>query len=157
MKTICIESPLGVGTPEFERNLRYLAWCVRDCFDRGEAPFASHGLGPCAYAEDPTSRAVGLAVAAKFRETCDVTAYYVDRGWSSGMRAHINERVIPCLSKALGEEERQLPEEYWKEFLRGEWPPGATVRWVPTAICKAHEERERAAESDGYYAQELGE
>jgi hypothetical protein len=41
MKKVLIESPYA---GDVERNEKYARACMRDCFERGEAPFASHLL-----------------------------------------------------------------------------------------------------------------
>lgn len=85
MKLVIIESPYA---GDVERNLRYLRACMADCFRRGEAPFASHGL----YTQpgvlddaDPEHRAVGIAAGLCWAERADLTAVYVDLGVSAGM------------------------------------------------------------------------
>ena len=125
---VVIESPFN-GTPEERaRNLRYLAWCLKDSLDRGEAPFASHGLYPTAYPEDPEHRAAGIAAGLAVRNLIGFSVFYANLGFSDGMKhafksALSTERTIKV---------RLLPPEFRAAFDRGEWPPSATVRWVPT-------------------------
>lgn len=127
MKRIAIESPFN-GTPaERARNMRYLAWCIKRCLDSGCSPYASHGLGPCAYPEDPEHRALGLAAGAAFVAVCDESWFFADLGWSPGMVtaqkiAQETGRVWHIIGLRIAD---------WEAFQRGEWPPGATMRWVP--------------------------
>ena len=118
MKTIAIESPYSGN---IARNVRYLAWCVRYVYDCGHAASAGHGLGPCAQSEEPLHRAHGLAADARFREICDETWYFADLGWSAGM---MHPRPKEWYIKLL-------PRKLFLAFERGEWPPGATLQWVP--------------------------
>lgn len=89
MRRVFIESPYAGNTAE---NERYLRAAMRDCLDRGEAPFASHGL----YTQDgvlddgvPSERAAGMAAGSLWRECADVVAVYEDMGISNGMREGI--------------------------------------------------------------------
>ena len=87
-----IESPYA---GEVEENLKYLRACMAHSFSRDEVPFASHGL----YTQpgvlddtDPAQRLKGMR--AGFRIASALLAsgepvtwcFYVDRGWSNGMR-----------------------------------------------------------------------
>ena len=96
MKRVVIESPfMGKGDSDTERaaneaeNLRYLRACMADCFARGEAPFASHGLytQPGVLRDDvPTERDLGIRAGFVWRDVADMTVIYTDRGFSYGMR-----------------------------------------------------------------------
>ena len=87
MKLVIIESPYA---GDIEGNTAYARAAVRDSLQRGEAPIASHLLypQPGILREDVTSeRAWGIAAGLAWRHVSDLTAFYTDRGWSSGMKA----------------------------------------------------------------------
>lgn len=79
---------------EYRRHLRhkaYLRACLRDSIFRGEVPFASHGLYPGALDDtDPFERKLGIDAGFKIGEVLAKAgahrAFYVDHGWSKGMR-----------------------------------------------------------------------
>lgn len=86
---VIIESPFA---GERERNLRYLARCLRDSILRGEAPFASHGLYTmpgCLNDRIPEERALGMSVAEAFLPVASLVAVYEDHGISAGMAAGV--------------------------------------------------------------------
>lgn len=81
---------LLIRAGELARNARYLAAALRDCVLRGESPYASHGLLtlPGVLRDDvPEERARGIAAGFAWREAAHASVFYVDLGWSSGMRA----------------------------------------------------------------------
>ena len=89
MILVVVESPYAGNV---ERNLRYLRACMADCFRRGEAPFASHGL----YTQDgvlddtkPEERALGMWAGFYWGDKADCTVVYEDLGVSRGMTAGI--------------------------------------------------------------------
>lgn len=86
MRLVIIESPFA---GDVERNLRYVRACMRDCIRRGEAPFASHAL----YTQpgvlddrDPGQRNLGIATGWEWMRRADCVVFYLDLGWSNGMR-----------------------------------------------------------------------
>jgi hypothetical protein len=105
---VSVESPCRGRVPEWVRwawlaslwerfdrwrNMRYACACVRDSLARGESPYASHvlfdrrGLLDDA---DPNERCSGMTCGLAWSSRASVFAFYVDRGWSSGMaRAHL--------------------------------------------------------------------
>lgn len=93
MKLVIVESPYG---SEFEAvveaNIKYARACMADCLRRGEAPFASHLL----YTQPgvlkdliPEERTLGTAAGLAWGMKADITAVYVDRGMSAGMKQGI--------------------------------------------------------------------
>jgi len=85
MKTVTIESPYA---GDIERNLQYLKECILDCFARDEAPFASHRMYTDALDDnDPHQRQQGIIAGLTFAARCDKRVFYVDLGWSGGMKA----------------------------------------------------------------------
>lgn len=90
MRRVIIESPFA---GDVERNLTYLRRCVRDCLERGEAPFASHGLytQPGVLDDDvPAERQLGIDAGFVWRAVAKATIVYTDYGVSSGMQAGID-------------------------------------------------------------------
>lgn len=86
---VVVESPFRADSPEgLARNLAYARAALADCVNRGEAPIASHLLFPQILRdEDPQERATGIECGLAWARRADLGAFYVDRGWSSGMIA----------------------------------------------------------------------
>lgn len=85
MRRVIIESPYA---GDVERNLAYLRRCLADSLERGEAPFASHGLytQPGVLNDDvPEERDHGIRAGFAWAEVADARVFYVDLGWSNGM------------------------------------------------------------------------
>ncbi len=85
MRRVLIESPYA---GDIELNLRYLRACMADCFYRGEAPFASHGLytQPGVLDDDDhIERALGIAAGFLWGEHAEAVVVYCDLGVSPGM------------------------------------------------------------------------
>lgn len=89
MKVI-LESPFSGN---IEENLEYARRCMRDCFLRGEYPFASHLL----YTQEgvlddniPEERWVGIDAGLEWGKHADKTVVYIDLGISKGMNYGIN-------------------------------------------------------------------
>lgn len=87
MRRVVIESPFA---GDVQRNLAYVRACMADCLRRGETPLASHAL----YTQpgvlddnDPGERSLGLWAGWYWLEVADVQIFYIDHGWSRGMRA----------------------------------------------------------------------
>jgi len=97
--TVIVESPFKTDTiilvngekfvAEEAENVLYARACLRDCLDRGEAPFASHLL----YTQEgvlndavPEERRQGIEAGFEIAKRFDRRAFYVDRGFSSGMK-----------------------------------------------------------------------
>lgn len=84
----CVET--RVRAEESALHARYLAACLHDSLMRGEAPFASHGLYtlPGVLRDDvPAEREHGIKAGFTWRGVAHATVFYVDLGWSGGMRA----------------------------------------------------------------------
>lgn len=88
MKRVIIESPYrGANQSERLRNVSYLKRCIRDCIMRGESPYASHGLLPGALDEDQAEeRLRGIEAGYEWWFVAELIVFYVDYGWSSGMK-----------------------------------------------------------------------
>ncbi len=128
---VMIESPYkGHGT----EAVRYLACCILDSLDRGEAPIATHALYPLALDGSESSRSVAkqchgaLCELYQMHGTDDMTStcfqtprfFYADLGVSSGMKRNGTQRI----------ERRTLHGRARTIWERGEWPSHA--RWSST-------------------------
>ena len=84
MIRIIIESPFSGDT---ERNLAYAREALLHSLSRGEAPFASHLLYPQVLNDlDPDQRGRGIEAGFAWWPSVAYVAFYVDLGWSLGMR-----------------------------------------------------------------------
>jgi hypothetical protein len=82
-KLIVIESPFAGDTTY---NLGYLKRCVRDAIERGESPYASHKMIPGSLDDDvPHERELGIAAGLAWSRVAH-PVFYVDEGWSGGMK-----------------------------------------------------------------------
>jgi hypothetical protein len=111
MILVVVESPYA---GDVEKNLRYLRACMADCFRRGEAPFASHGLytQPGVLRDElPEERALGIWAGFYWAEKSAYSVVYTDLGISGGMKAGI-ERATS----------QGRPVKYRQ--LAGEWTSG---------------------------------
>lgn len=82
---VVIESPYA---GDVERNLTYARRCMRDSFDRGEDPYASHLLYTqpgILNDDDPNERLLGMTAGFAWAENAKRRAFYVDFGVSNGM------------------------------------------------------------------------
>lgn len=87
MRTVAIESPYA---GDIDLNLRYLRAAMRDCLQRGEAPYASHALytQPGVLRDGvPEERRLGIDAGFALAGRLDVVIFYLDLGWSPGMEA----------------------------------------------------------------------
>jgi hypothetical protein len=118
MRKVLVESPFApkskdpqLAKMELERNIRYVRAAMRDCFLRGEAPFASHALYTLEGILDdtiPEERTQGIEAGLLWGEEAEVTVVYEDLGISKGMelgikRAHAAGRPV---------ERRSLPGDW---------------------------------------------
>lgn len=107
LKRVVLESPYQ---GDIETNLRYLRACMDDCFARGEAPFASHGLytQPGVLRDEiPGERELGIQGGFAWRDAAEMTVVYTDRGMSSGMTygiADAEKKGRPIEYRTLGED-----------------------------------------------------
>ena len=89
LKLVQMESPY---TGDIERNLAYARDAMRDCFMRGEAPFASHLLYTQAGVLDdklPDERSLGIGAGLLWGAHATLVVIYTDLGISGGMAAAI--------------------------------------------------------------------
>lgn len=105
MVRVLMESPYHSSDPAvFQLHVKYAVAGMRDCFSRGEAPFASHLL----YAHSCTlndgsdlERAWGIHAGLMWGALAETTVVYADLGISSGMKLGIDRAI-----------EQQRPVEY---------------------------------------------
>jgi hypothetical protein len=75
---------------ERQLNEAYLNAALYDCYLRGEAPFASHAIGPRVLDDDnERERVIGMEAGFAWSEVCELVAVYTDLGISSGMQKGI--------------------------------------------------------------------
>ena len=86
MKLVIVESPYA---GDIAANVAYAKRAVRDCLMRNESPIASHLL----YTQDGIldddvahERELGIMAGLAWRHGADYAVFYVDKGWSSGMK-----------------------------------------------------------------------
>lgn len=92
MKRVIIESPFAGDTA---KNTAYARECLLDSLRRGEAPIASHLLYPQVLDDmDGVERALGIEAGLVWGTCADLTAVYLDRGVSSGMRLGIRRALM---------------------------------------------------------------
>ena len=98
MRLVILESPYAAPSPEeIAENLEYARRCMRDCFLRGDAPYASHLLytQPGVLVDTiPAERACGIEAGLLWGVHAEATVVYVDRGISRGMRKGIERAEI---------------------------------------------------------------
>lgn len=105
MKLVIIESPYAGNV---DRNLRYLRACLKDSLQRGESPYASHGLltQPGVLDDNDTNeRALGIKAGYEWYRVADAAVFYCDLGWSPGMKLsaeHVKYNAIPFEFRELG-------------------------------------------------------
>lgn len=102
MKLIIIESPFA---GEVEQNIEYARVALKDSLMRGEAPLASHLLYPQVLDDlIPSERTQGINAGLAWRAVATGAAFYIDRGWSSGMiatRDLYDRENIPYVERSL--------------------------------------------------------
>ena len=92
-RLVVVESPYaGKDKEEVKRNVKYARVCLKDCFNRGEYPYASHLL----YTQpgilddnNPEERELGIMAGLSWVKIADATIVYTDFGVSKGMKLGI--------------------------------------------------------------------
>lgn len=105
---VIIESPYAASQGRtVEQNIDYAKACIRDSLMRGESPYASHLL----YTQEgilddltPSERKIGIEAGFKWRDVSELTIFYIDHGYSDGMRLGLQD----CISKNKPYEIRRL-------------------------------------------------
>lgn len=124
MKRVVVESPFsGRGNKLLERVFaRYCNAAMRDCLQRGEAPFASHAIYTRVLDDDvPEDRMLGIHAGFAWAMAGVLTAVYIDYGVSDGMRLGIGHaqtqgrpienRMLPGWGPGGAERMRAIEEE----------------------------------------------
>lgn len=105
MRLVVVESPYAGDTI---KNIEYLCAAMSDCFARGEAPYASHGLYTREGVLDdtiPEERALGIEAGLLWARNGAASVFYTDLGWSRGMKAAEERAKLegrPCEYRTLG-------------------------------------------------------
>lgn len=105
MKLVVLESPYA---GDVDRNVRYARAAMRDCFNRGEAPIASHLLytQPGVLDDDvQDERAKGIEAGLLWARYAERAVFYVDLGWSGGMQAALDRHIAegrPFEARSIG-------------------------------------------------------
>lgn len=105
MELVILESPFA---GHVDRNIKYARECMRDCFMRGEAPFASHLL----YTQEgilddllPEERKMGIDAGLLWGANATKSVVYIDFGLSGGMKygiANAKKAGRPIVFRKLG-------------------------------------------------------
>lgn len=87
---VIVETPYGANGDEaiLNRNIRYAQLCLKDCINRGEAPFASHLLYTQKHVlndDDANERHLGIELGLSWCQVANKTVVYTDFGISPGM------------------------------------------------------------------------
>lgn len=92
-RLVVIESPYAGN---IEANLAYAREAVADSLHHGEAPIASHLL----YTQEgilddtiPHERTLGIEAGLAWAQKADLTVFYTDLGWSSGMKGALTRCI----------------------------------------------------------------
>lgn len=102
------------------KNVAYTRECMRDCFQRGETPFASHLLYPGALDDTfPDQRKLGMEAGFAWGSHAELVVVYVDLGISRGMIDGFNR----AQERKARLEFRELPGFREWEARRREPPP----------------------------------
>lgn len=101
MRLVILESPYHADTDaNFERNRLYRQQCIQDCLLRGEAPFASHQMYTDALDDSvPAERDLGIAAGYEWWRAACCVVFYVDLGWSEGMRKAWNRARVSNIKR----------------------------------------------------------
>jgi hypothetical protein len=96
MRRVIIESPYS---GDVALNTDYARRAVADSVHRGEAPIASHLLftQPGILNDlDPKERYLGMRAGWAWIDVADACVFYVDLGWSGGMRVARQRAIDSC-------------------------------------------------------------
>ena len=101
--TCVIESPYA---GDVDANMAYLRECVRWCLARGMSPYASHKMLTDALDDNaPAERALGISAGFVWAVRADWRVFFVDHGWSRGMRAarvHYERECLRYVTASTG-------------------------------------------------------
>lgn len=142
MKLVVIESPYAGG--EVERNVAYARECANDCIKRGESPYASHLFFTQPGLLDdtnPEERKLGIEAGLAWAEKADLTAVYVDRGISSGMKQGIAHAFL--YGRAIEIRALRMPTESLVRIREAFGAPYATGHLTALAVRQLVEAYEK--------------
>lgn len=113
MRLVILESPYrGLTKEEAHRYRVYALLALRDCYERGEAPIASHMLGPQVLSDDiPHERNMGIEAGLEWHKVAEAAVFYIDYGKSIGMlRAERNAQAegLPREYRTLNTQQQAL-------------------------------------------------
>ena len=93
MKRVQILSPFrGESSAIERRHVEYAKAAMRDCFARGEAPWAPHLLYPQVMSDlNESERQVSIEAGCNWLARADLVAAYIDLGISAGMRLELEQ------------------------------------------------------------------
>jgi hypothetical protein len=86
MKLVVVESPYA---GDITKNIKYARACMANVLKRGESPYVSHLLytQPGVLKDDVAhERVLGIEAGYAWSAKADLRAFYVDLGWSTGMK-----------------------------------------------------------------------
>lgn len=111
MKLVIIESPFKASETHTEaEHIEYAQKCMHDSLMRGESPYASHLLYTQENVLDDSNaeeRQLGIEAGFAWRNVAQLTVFYIDFGYSIGMRIGLQD----CINKCKPYEIRKL----WSE------------------------------------------
>ena len=133
MQRVILETPYaGKDWAEIKKNERYARLCMRDCLQRGEAPYASYLLYTQANVlrdDIPEERKLGMQAGFAWRQAAQATAVYTNLGISDGMKKGIedaDQRGCPVEYRTI-----EYPPQINTVYLAGpmEFAEEAGLRW----------------------------
>jgi len=110
-KLVILESPFA---GDLDKNIEYARACFKDCFQRGEYPFASHLLYTQPGILDDnikTERDLGIRAGLEWGKFADATVVYIDFGISEGMKLGIDrakKEGMPVEYRKLKKQSRSI-------------------------------------------------
>lgn len=111
MIRVVLESPHEGDVAEVEAHEVYARACMADSLQRGEAPIASHLLYTQPGILDdtkPHEREKGMAAGLIWGKTAEKAVFYIDNGFSRGMRMAFNfyeDAGVETVYRLLGEKD----------------------------------------------------
>src|SRR5712691_6958170 len=109
-RLVVIESPYA---GDVVKNKLYLRYCIRDCFNRNEAPFASHQMYTDALDDMiPGERSKGTNAGLNWGMKADAAVVYTDLGLSAGME----QGITAAADHGRRVEFRKLPKVLFLQF-----------------------------------------
>lgn len=99
IRRVIVESPYA---GDIEQNVQYARLAMRDCLERGEAPYASHLLYTQVLDDTvPAEREQGIAAGLAWQPVADVVVVYTDLGITFGMQRAIDQACVPVEYRSL--------------------------------------------------------